>query len=107
MQYMQNRTVRKPTISLRLPPKLLSEVDDLAGRAHMKSRTEILARAIEAYVQDLRESKVVVVRNWTEAKARGAIVTYLRRKPSAFMSGICEAMGTDVEPASRVVRRLT
>src|SRR5213596_2442233 len=106
MQYMQNRTVRKPTISLRLPPKLLSEVDDLVGRAHMKSRTEFLERAIEAYVQDLRESKVVVVRNWTEAKARGAIVKYLRRKPSAFVSEICEALGIDFELAFRVVRRL-
>ena len=106
MQYMQNRTVRKPTISLRLPPKLLSEVDDLVGRAHMKSRTEFLERAIEAYVQDLRESKVVVVRNWTEAKARGAIVKYLRRKPSAFVSEICEALGIDFEIGFRVVRRL-
>src|SRR5438094_10218574 len=102
MQYMQNRTVRKPTISLRLPPKLLSEVDDLVGRAHMKSRTEFLERAIEAYVQDLRESKVVVIRNWTEAKARGAIVQYLRRKPSAFGSEICEALAIDFETSFSV-----
>ena len=105
MQYMQNRKVRKPTISLRLPPKLLGEVDDLVGRAHMKSRTELLERAIEAYVQDLRDSKVVVVKPWTEPKARAAIVKYLRRKPSAFVSEICEALGIDFELGFRVVRR--
>ena len=69
MQYMQNRTARKPTISLRVPPKLLAEVDDLVGRTRMKSRTEFLERAIEAYVQDLRDSKVVIMKNWTEPKA--------------------------------------
>jgi len=106
MQYMQNRKVRKPTISLRLPPKLLGEVDDFVGRAHMKSRTELLERAIEAYVQDLRDSKVVVVKPWTEPKARAAIVKYLRRKPSAFVSEICEALGIDFELGFRVVRRL-
>jgi len=103
---MQERTARKPTISLRLPPKLLAEVDDLVGRTHMKSRTELLERAIEAYVQDLRDSKVIVVKNWTEPKARAAIVRYLRRKPSAFVSEICEALGVDFELGFRVVRRL-
>jgi len=103
---MQEHTARKPTISLRLPPKLLAEVDDLVGRTRMKSRTELLERAIEAYVQDLRDSKVVVVKNWTEPKARAAIVRYLRRKPSAFVSEICEALGVDFELGFRVVRRL-
>ena len=106
MQYMQNRKMRKPTISLRLPPKLLGEVDDLVSRAHMKSRTEFLERAIEAYVQELQDSKVVVVRTWTEPKARAAIVKYLRRKPSAFVSEICETLGIDFELGFRVVHRL-
>ena len=74
MQYMQNRRARKPTISLRVPPKLLAEVDDLVGRTRMKSRTEFLERAIEAYVQDLRDSKVVIMKSWTEPKARAAVV---------------------------------
>src|SRR3989475_10902182 len=95
MQYMQNRKMRKPTISLRLPPKLLGEVDDLFGRAHMKYRTEFLERAIEAYVQDLRHSKVVVVRTWTEPNARAAIVKCLRRKPAAAASRIGEALAVD------------
>src|SRR3989442_13565789 len=106
MQYMQNRKHHKARISIRLPPKLIGEVDDLVGRAHMKSRTELLERAIEAYVQELRDSKVVVVRTWTEPKARAAIVNYLRRKPSAFVSEICEALGVDFELEFAVVHRL-
>ena len=106
MQYMQNRTARKPTISLRVPPKLLAEVDDLVGRTRMKSRTEFLERAIEAYVQDLRDSKVVIVKNWTEPKARAAVVKHLRRHPSAFVSEICETLGIDFELGFRVVRGL-
>jgi metal-responsive CopG/Arc/MetJ family transcriptional regulator len=103
---MQGRTTRKPTISLRVPPKLLAEVDDLVSRTRMKSRTEFLERAIEAYVQDIRDSKVVVVKNWTEPKARAAVVKYLRHHPSAFVSEICESLGLDFELGFRVVRRL-
>ncbi len=103
---MQNRTARKPTVSLRVPPKLLAKVDDLVGRTRMKSRTEFLERAIEAYVQDIQDSKVVIVKSWTEPKARAAVVKYLRRHPSAFVSEICEALGIDFELGFRVVRRL-
>ncbi|HLQ42956.1 MAG TPA: ribbon-helix-helix protein, CopG family [Thermoplasmata archaeon] len=103
---MQNRTARKPTISLRVPPNLLAKVDDLVGRTRMKSRTEFLERAIEAYVQDIQDSKVVIVKSWTEPKARAAVVKYLRRHPSAFVSEICEALGIDFELGFRVVRRL-
>ena len=78
----------------------------MVGRTRMKSRTEFLERAIEAYVQELRDSKVVVVKNWTEPKARAAIVKYLRRRPSAFVSEICEALGMDFELGFRVVRLL-
>src|SRR3989449_8887737 len=95
MQYMQNRKMRKPTISLRLPPKLLGEVEDLAGRAHMKSRTELLERAIEAYVQELRDSKAVAVRTWIEPKGRAASVKYWRRKPAAFVAETCRDVRID------------
>src|SRR2546422_3817531 len=105
MQYMQNRTARKPTISLRVHPKLLAEVDDLVGRTRMKSRTEFLERAIEAYVQTIRASKVVIVKSWTEPKARPAVGKYLRRHPSAFVSRISEALGLAFQLGFQVVGR--
>src|SRR5207245_9997053 len=72
----------------------------------MKSRTEFLERAIEAYVQDLRDSKVVIMKNWTEPKARAAVVKHLRRHPSAFGSEICETLAIDFELGFCVVGRL-
>jgi hypothetical protein len=62
--------------------------------------------ANDAYVHDLRDSKVVNMRNWTEPNARTAFVKYLRRHPSAFVSEICKALEIDFELGFRVVRRL-
>src|SRR6266699_351282 len=78
MHCMQSPTARKPTISLRLPRPLLDEIDELVRRTRMRSRTEFLERAVESYVDELREARVVVVKSWTDGKARNAILRYLK-----------------------------
>ncbi len=103
---MQSRIVRRQTISLRIPPDDLSEIDALVRRMKLRSRTEFIERALDAYVQELREAKVIVVRPWTPAKARTAILRYLDRKPSAYVSEIAEALGLDFEMAFQVVGSL-
>ncbi len=72
----------------------------------VRSRTEFIERAVAAYVQELKEAKVIVVRPWTLAKARAAILRYLGKRPSAYVSDIAEALGMDFETAFRVVGSL-
>jgi len=103
---MQVKTMRKPTISLRLPPDLLREVDDLVSRSGMRSRTDFVQKAVEAYAEDLRNTKVVVLRPWTEAKARTAVMKFLRGRSSARVSEIVEALGMEPDLAFRTVESL-
>ena len=101
---MQNKAPTKPTISLRLPPELLEEVDDLARRTGM-TRTGLVEHAVRAYAEGLRET-VVAVRPWTEPRARAAIAKFLRSRPSAYVSEIVEALRMDPELAWRVIDSL-
>jgi hypothetical protein len=55
---------------------------------------------------EVRESKVIVARPWTEAKARAAILRFLRGRPSAYVSDIMEALGMEPEFAFRMVDAL-
>jgi len=103
VQYMQSRIIRKPTISLRLPPALLKDVDALSARVGAKSRTQFIERALEAYVEEIQGSKVIVARPWTAAKAKAAILKFLRERPSAYVSDIMEALGMEPEFAFRIV----
>ncbi|MGQ0796277.1 MAG: ribbon-helix-helix domain-containing protein, partial [Methanobacteriota archaeon] len=87
---MQSKTARKPTISLRLPQRLLEEIDGLVRRTRMRSRTEFLERAVEAYVEELREARIVVVTPWTRAKARAAILRYLMGRRATYVTDVAE-----------------
>lgn len=72
----------------------------------MRSRTELIERAVEAYVEELKEAKVVRVRPYTEAEARAAILRYLQDRPGTYVSDLAEALAMDVELAFRVVASL-
>ena len=106
MYCMQAKRLRKPTTSLRLPETLLREIDALVERTRMRSRTEFIERAVEELVQELKGAKVVIVKPWTEAKARRAMLAFLRRKPGAYVTDLAESLGMDLELAFRVARRL-
>jgi metal-responsive CopG/Arc/MetJ family transcriptional regulator len=103
---MQPAKGRKPTISLRLPARLLEEIDDLVRRTRMRSRTEFVERAVESYADEIREARVVVVKPWTEAKARAAILRYLKGRRATYVTDIAEALGMDFELAFRVAGSL-
>lgn len=109
MQYaycMQATRTRKPTISLRLKDDLLRKVDEIVRRARMKSRTEFIERAIEAYAEELREAKIVYVRPWSRKRAKGALLKFVRAHPGAYVSDVAEALGMDFELAFSIVDEL-
>lgn len=106
MYCMERSHTRKPTISLRLSTDRLSAIDGLVARTGMRSRTEFIERALDAYVQEIREAKVIAVRPWTEKGARAAVVRFLKKRPSAYVSEIAESLGMDFDLAFRVVDSL-
>ncbi|MFQ5986558.1 MAG: ribbon-helix-helix domain-containing protein [Thermoplasmata archaeon] len=97
---------RKPTISLRLPPELLGQVDELVRRRGMRSRTEFVERALAEYVEQLREAKVIRIKPYTGEEAREAILGYLGDHPGTYVSDLADALAMDIELAFRVVHSL-
>src|SRR2546425_6665025 len=109
MQYaycMQRRRLTKPTTSIRLSAEQVRQVDEVVRRTGMKSRTELIERAIERFIGDLKESKVLVLREWTLTTAKAAVLRYLKNRPSAHISDIIEALGMEPDLAFRTVDAL-
>ena len=72
----------------------------------MHSRTEFVERAVETYVDELREARIVIVKEWTESKARAAILRYLKGRRATYVTDIAEALGMDLDLAFRIVGSL-
>jgi len=85
---------------------LLREVDGLVARSGMRSRTDFVQKAVEAYVEDMRDTKVVVLKPWTEKKARAAVMKFLQGRSSAHVSDIVAALGMEPDLAFRTVESL-
>jgi DNA-binding IclR family transcriptional regulator len=50
---------------------------------------------------------VIVVKEWTEAKARRAMLRFLRGRPATYVTDIAEALGMELDLAFRVAASLT
>src|SRR2546427_10370339 len=107
MYCMQSTETSKPTISLRLPRRVLEEIDGLVRRTRMRSRTEFIERAVETYVDELKEARIVVAKPWTDKGARVAILRYLKGRSATHVTDIAEALGMDPEPAFPAVTSLS
>jgi len=103
---MQRERLTKPTTSIRISTDQLRDIDELVRRTGMRSRTEFIERAIGQYIEDLKESKVLLLREWTPTKAKAAVLKYLRNRPSAHVSDIIEALGMEPDLAFRTVDTL-
>ncbi len=103
---MQGERGSKVTTSFRLSVKQLEEIDRLVRRTGMRSRTEFLERAIDRYLDELKESKVLLLREWTEPRAKAAVLKYLKGGRKAYVSDIIEALGMEPDLAFRVVDTL-
>ena len=57
-------------------------------------------------IADLKESKVLVLREWTLTTAKAAVLRYLRNRPSAHVSDIIEALDMEPDLAFRTVDAL-
>lgn len=66
----------------------------------------MIERAVEAYLDEVKEGKVVQIRTYTEAEAREAILRYLEDHPGTYVSDLAEALALDVELAFRIVASL-
>jgi hypothetical protein len=73
----------------------------------MRSRTEFVERAVEAYVEEIREARVVVVKEWKPAEARQAMLRYLKGRRATYVTDIAEALGMDLDLAFQVAGSLT
>src|SRR5437016_14510417 len=106
MYCMQSTETSKPTISLRLPRRVLEEIDGLVRRTRMRSRTEFIERAVETYVDELKEARIVVAKPWTDNGARVAILRYLKGRSATYVTDIAEAFRMGCELALRVGKSL-
>ncbi len=72
----------------------------------MRSRTEFIERAVESYVDELREARIVVAKPWTDKRARAAILRYLKGRRATYVTDIAEALGMEIDLAFGVVAAL-
>jgi len=94
-------------VPVRLSGELLQKVDRTAELLRSSSRNELIREAIERYVDEVANSKVVEVRDISIGDAARLIEEYVSRHPGVHhVSELAEALGIELGVAFGAVQGL-
>ena len=103
---VEARVVKRSTIPVSLPLSLVEKIEELRAKLGYRSRNDVIREAISRFIEEMREAKVIYVRDMTLEQAKGEIMEHLRRHGSAYVSEIAEDLGIDIELAFKAVKEL-
>jgi len=100
------KVVKRATIPVSLPIYIVEKIEELRAKLGYRSRNEFIREAIKRFIEEMKETKVIYVRDITLEQAKKEILEHLRRHGSAYVSEIAEDLGIEIEMAFRAVEEL-
>ncbi len=102
----QAKVVKRATVPVSLPIGIVKRIERLRSRLGYRSRNDVIREAIKRFIEDMEETKVVLMKEVTIEQAKKEIVDYLKRHGSAYVSEIAEGLSIDIELAFKAVGEL-
>lgn len=100
------KVVKRATVPVSLPVSVVKKIEELRARLGYRSRNAVIREAIRRFIEEMKEAKVLYVRDVTLEQAEKEIVEYLKRHGSAYVSEMAESLGINVELAFKAVGEL-
>jgi len=100
------KVVKRATIPVSLPINIVEKIEELRAKLGYRSRNDVIREAIKRFIEEMKETKVIYVRDITLEQAKKEILEHLKRHGSAYVSEIAEDLGIKIEMAFRAVEEL-
>lgn len=100
------KVFKRATIPVSLPMGIVEEIEELRARLGYRSRNAVIREAINRFIEEMKETKVVYVRDIELEQAKREILEHLKRHGSAYVSEISEDLGIEIGLAFRAVEEL-
>ncbi len=104
---MQSMVRKYLIIPIRIRGELAAKLDRAVKTLHYPSRNEFIREAVEQHIRDTLESKIIEVRDVSDADASRMIDSYLSKNPGAhYVSELAEKLGLELDVAFRAAKKL-
>lgn len=95
------------TIPLRIQRESAQKIDHLVKRLHARSRNEIIRDAIEKYLAQMMNAKIIEVRDLSIDEAVKMIDDYISKHPGKhYVSELAEELGIELSTAFKASQKL-
>jgi len=98
---------RSIAIPIRIPKRLAKNLDKIVLSLGYKSRNQVIREALEQYVNNVMQAKVIEVKDHTVDEAAKKIDEFLSNNPGThYVSEIAEALGLELNVAFKATKKI-
>ncbi|MBI4258079.1 MAG: ribbon-helix-helix protein, CopG family [Thaumarchaeota archaeon] len=98
--------VKQWIVPVRFDEEELDAIDENMGKISARSRSEFIRTAVEHYLNNLREMKVIKIRNVSNNRAKKEILAYLRDREEAETFDIANDLKLDLNLTVQALKEL-
>ena len=98
---------RSIAVPVRIPKKLAKDLDKIAMSLGYKSRNQMIREALEQYVSNVMQARVIEVRDYSVDEAAKKIDEFLSNNPGEhYVSEIAEVLGLELNVAFKATQKI-
>jgi metal-responsive CopG/Arc/MetJ family transcriptional regulator len=100
------RAIKQKIVPVRFDEEELKAIDSLLDKVNARSRSEFIREAVRHYLDNVREMRVIRIRNISESRAKRKILNYLKEKEEADTFDIANDLRLDLDFTILVLKEL-
>lgn len=98
--------LRGRVIPTRFSEDELRKIDSLLGKIGLRSRSEFIREAVQYYLNNVAETRVIELRDVSNDQAKREILEYIRKKKEAETFDIANDLRLDLNLTMKALREL-
>lgn len=101
-----SRAFKSKVIPIRFSEDDLQKIDNLLNKTGSRSRSEFIRDAVQHYLDNVAEVKVIKLRNLSKEKAKKEILNYIKNRKEAETFDIANDLRLDLNLTMKALREL-
>ncbi|MGQ9515510.1 MAG: ribbon-helix-helix domain-containing protein [Thermoproteota archaeon] len=100
------KPVKSKVILIRFGEDELQKIDSLLGKTGLRSRSEFIREAVQHYLENVAEMRVIELRDVSKDQAKKEILEYIKKRKEAETFDIANDLRLDLNLTMKALKEL-
>jgi len=104
--YVMQKSVKSKVIPIRFGEEELQKIDSLLDKTGLRSRSEFIREAVQYYLDNVAEMRIIELRDISKDQAKKEILEYIKERKEAETFDIANDLRLDLKLTMKALKEL-